>query len=63
MEGMTMKRKRTLLTGLLAVLLLAALGVVVYRFRNEIAEKTGTLIGRLRSRCRCGREYDDYADV
>ena len=58
-----MNRKKSLLAGLLAVLLLAALGVVVYRFRNEIAERTGAFIGRLRSRCRCGKEYNDYADV
>lgn len=58
-----MNRKKSFLAGLLAVLLLAALGVVIYRFRNEIAEKTGALIGRLRNRCRCGKEYDDYADV
>ena len=58
-----MKRKKSFLAGLLAVVLLAVLGVVVYRFRNVIAEKSGALIGRLRNRCRCGKEYNDYADV
>ena len=63
MEGMPMNRKKSLFAGLVTVLLLAALGVVIYRFRYEIAEKTGALIGRIRNRCRCGKEYDDYADV
>lgn len=58
-----MNRKKSLLAGLLAVVLLAALGFVLYRFRNEIAVKTGELMGRLRNRCRCGKEYYDYADV
>lgn len=58
-----MKRRKSLFTGLLAVLLLAALGFVLYHFRNELAVKVGDLLGQLRRRCRCGREYDDYADV
>lgn len=58
-----MNRKKTFLAGLLAVLLAAALGFVIYHFRNEIAEKAGAFVGRIRSRCRCGSEYDDFDDV
>lgn len=58
-----MNRRKQFIAGLLTVLLAAALGFVIYRFRNEIAEKLGTLAGRFHNRCRCGKEYDDYADV
>lgn len=58
-----MNRKKSLLAGLLAFLLLAGVCFVLYRFRNEIAEKAGELAGRIRNRCRCGKEYNDYADV
>lgn len=58
-----MNRRKTFLAGLLTVLLAAALGYVIYRFRNEIAEKAGALAGRICGRCRCGKEYDDFADV
>ena len=59
-----MNRKRSFFAGLLTVLVLAALGYVVYRYRNCIAAHLDGLCIRLKKRfgCRC-EEYDDCADV
>ena len=57
-------KKKSFLAGLLTVLLLAALGYVVYRYRDRIAELLHTLKNRIRGlRCHCSEEYDDFADV
>ena len=54
-----MNRKKTFLAGLVTVLLLAAVGMIVYHFRYAIAERAGILAARLRRKS----EYDDFADV
>ena len=60
-----MNRKRNILAGLLAVLLAAAVGYVVYRFRDEITAFAKELKEHICGSCRClgDSEYDDYDDV
>lgn len=59
-----MNRKKSFLAGLLTVLVLAALGYVVYRYRNCIAAHLDGLCLRLKRMFgKHSEEYDDFADV
>ena len=59
-----MNRKKSFLAGLITVLALAAVGYVIYRYRNCIAAHLDGLCLRIkRAFGKCSEEYDDFADV
>ncbi len=59
-----MKRKKSFLAALITVLVVAAVGYLVYRYRNCIAAHLdGLCLRAKRVFGKCRAEYDDFADV